>query len=596
MPKEATGIHRHGAGGAVAFSSLVLVVCLGLLCLANTASAGISTTGDVVPADPATWTSSTTSYIGKAGHGTMDVTSGSDVINNRGHIGYDSSSTGEVTVDGAGSTWTNTSSLYIGGFSSNSNTLDITNGGEVKSRDSYLGFYSTSGLTGEVTVDGTGSTFINTRNLKIGCGTLNITNGGNVSAADSTIFPIDSPGTIYFDNGTLTTGGLFSDFDELSGTGTINAHGLVCDIDLVFDDTHGLSQALSINYNPSQNITLNLSVDGSGSMGAGFNGVGTTSISDGIIVESTNGYIGYHPGSMGEVEVTGTGSTWTNGYELQVGIYDNSTGTLNISHGGEVSNNFGVVGYYSGSAGNVTVDGAGSTWTNRYTLSVGSSGSGTLGITDGGVVSNPDGYVGFSSGSTGEVTVDGAGSAWTNSDDLLIGRDGSGTLEVTDGGLVSVAGTLTIDDDADGNGLINMATGGMLALFGDADDSLVDFLGLINGTDAIRYWDDSISDWADITGATYGEDYTLIYLTEGDLAGYTVLTVKSVSKYDLDEDNDVDLGDFGMFAACFNGPNRSPTGGCIVDADFDDDSDVDLADFGMFAACFNGPNRPPACE
>ncbi len=28
--------------------------------------------------------------------------------------------------------------------------------------------------------------------------------------------------------------------------------------------------------------------------------------------------------------------------------------------------------------------------------------------------------------------------------------------------------------------------------------------------------------------------------------------------------------------------------------DFDDDGDVDLADFGVFRACFNGPNRPPA--
>ncbi len=29
--------------------------------------------------------------------------------------------------------------------------------------------------------------------------------------------------------------------------------------------------------------------------------------------------------------------------------------------------------------------------------------------------------------------------------------------------------------------------------------------------------------------------------------------------------------------------------------DFDRDRDVDLGDFTMFAACFNGPNRPPAC-
>jgi len=40
--------------------------------------------------------------------------------------------------------------------------------------------------------------------------------------------------------------------------------------------------------------------------------------------------------------------------------------------------------------------------------------------------------------------------------------------------------------------------------------------------------------------------------------------------------------------------------GCLhhrrVAADFDDDRDVYLVDFGMFQACFNGPNRPPKCH
>ena len=66
---------------------------------------------------------------------------------------------------------------------------------------------------------------------------------------------------------------------------------------------------------------------------------------------------------------------------------------------------------------------------------------------------------------------------------------------------MSVAGTLTIDNDSDGNSFINMTNGGILALYGDADDSLGDFLNLIAGTDAINYWDYSISDWADIAGA-----------------------------------------------------------------------------------------------
>ncbi|MBN1492116.1 MAG: SUMF1/EgtB/PvdO family nonheme iron enzyme [Phycisphaerae bacterium] len=64
---------------------------------------------------------------------------------------------------------------------------------------------------------------------------------------------------------------------------------------------------------------------------------------------------------------------------------------------------------------------------------------------------------------------------------------------------------------------------------------------------------------------------------------------------DFDDDGDVDLTDFSGFAACFNGPNRSPSSVCGVDADLDNDTDVDLSDFAVFAACFNGPNRVPAC-
>jgi hypothetical protein len=98
-------------------------------------------------------------------------------------------------------------------------------------------------------------------------------------------------------------------------------------------------------------------------------------------------------------------------------------------------------------------------------------------------------------------------------------------LDITDGGLVSVHGTLTIDPNLKGDSFINIATGGMLALYGDADNSLSQFFNLISGTDAIRYWDATVEDWAPLTSATYGDDYTLEYLTSGELAGYTLLTV-----------------------------------------------------------------------
>ncbi len=737
--------------------------------------AEITWSGDVGPANPSTWDSSTTGYIGIFGSGTMDISSGSDVTDKDGYIGYYSGSTGAVTVDGSGSTWTNNANLVVG-YRGNG-TLNITDGGTVSNNGyGYIG--ENNGSTGTVSVDGPGSTWTNNGNLKVGDwgnGTLNITNGGAVSNDDGYVGTVrtgevtvdganstwtnsgdlyigyhgngmlnitdggavtvdreiwvshlsSSSGVINFNNGTLTTSGLGCNFDDLTGTGTINTNGQVSDGDLIFDSVDDLSQTFTLNK-PGQNITVNLDVDGSGSMGAGYSGTGTMSISNGITVESYNGYIGHISGSTGEVTVDGSGSTWTiNGDRLWVGRYGNGTlnitdggmvsnnswgiigglsgstgevnvdgtnstwtnsgsltvghegnGTLNITGGGTVSNSWSGIGTRFGGTGIVTVDGSGSTWTNSNELGVGGEGDGTLNITGGGAVSNSLGYIGYDSGSTGAVTVDGVGSTWTNNDSLEVGREfksngtlniiggsevssrsgtigslsgstgevtvngsgstwinsddlrigdsgngtlniiggavsntkgyigagtsgtgivtvdgsgstwtnsgdldvgsygngtlnitgggtvsndnrgliaydsgstsvvtvdsagstwtnsdnlyvgayGNGTLNITDGGLVSVAGILTINYDGDGDdSFINMATGGMLALFGDADDSLLEFLGIIDGTGAIRYWDGS--GWADIAGASLGLDYTLEYLTEGDLAGYTMLTV-----------------------------------------------------------------------
>ena len=276
--------------------------------------------------------------------------------------------------------------------------------------------------------------------------------------------------------------------------------------------------------------TGEVTVDGAGStwtnssvLFVGYFGNGTLNITGGSAVSSLEGYISFKSDSTSAVTVNGSGSTWTNTNYLYVGRSGN--GTLDITDGGAVSNSYGIIG--SGSTGEVTVDGADSTWTNVGDLYVGGSGgNGTLHITGGGAVSNGFGYISLDSGgSTGAVTVDGAGSRWTNNDDLFVGLGGDSTLDITGGGLVSIAGLLTIDANGGDDSFINMATGGKLALFGDADGSLVEFMGLIEGFGEIRYWDGSTSGWADITGARYGTDYTLEYLTEGDLAGYTMLTV-----------------------------------------------------------------------
>jgi T5SS/PEP-CTERM-associated repeat protein len=552
----------------------VVVVVMSFGLCVSAARGDIAGSGDMTPPDPSTWTKSTDAYVGLRGGATLDINNGGMLDSYDVHVGYFPGSTGVVTVDGSGSAWVNPNNFRVGwegvgavaitdggsvtsgqsiiggragsrgsvtisGSGSNCTNaglayvgilgvgeLSILDGGSMNSTETYIA--SKDGSTGVVTVSGAGSTWTIAgvypyiRVGEGGRGRLDISHGGSVSNVESSIgYYAGSDGTvtvsgadskwamgylyvgylgrgvldisdggmvevrgrtrveagagssggIIFDNGTLTTGGLRCPGTSLVGTGTINAHGLVSDVDLVFDATHGLSQTLTLS-GPGQDITVNLDVDGSASMGVGYSGKGSMLISDGVDIQSAYGYLGYQPGSTGVV----------------------------------------------------TIKGAGSTWTDPEALYVGFEGSGTLEIIDGGVLSTRNSQLGLYSGSMGVVTVSGIGSRWS-SGGIEIGVAGDGTMNIINGGLVKTSRRLTIDGKGNGGSFVNMATGGKLALPRDCDDSLESFLQLVGGSGAIRYWDASISDWADITGALSGLDYTLAYRSEGALAGYTVLTV-----------------------------------------------------------------------
>ncbi len=66
---------------------------------------------------------------------------------------------------------------------------------------------------------------------------------------------------------------------------------------------------------------------------------------------------------------------------------------------------------------------------------------------------------------------------------------------------------------------------------------------------------------------------------------------------DLDHDGDVDLNDYTVWYPCLNGPASSSIADCSG-MDLDKDADVDLADFASFQATFWGPNGglPPNCR
>jgi fibronectin-binding autotransporter adhesin len=157
------------------------------------------------------------------------------------------------------------------------------------------------------------------------------------------------------------------------------------------------------------------------------NASGSMTIEGGFVVNNTGPVVftKLFVGTTGTVTVDGAGSTWTNSGSLTMSY---GTATLNITGGGSVSNTSADVGIRASSRSTVTVGGGtgASTWTNSGALTVGNAGTGKLDITGGGSVSNTSGRIGGLG--NGTVTVGGGtgASTWTNSGTLNVGQAGTG--------------------------------------------------------------------------------------------------------------------------------------------------------------------------
>jgi len=186
-------------------------------------------------------------------------------------------------------------------------------------------------------------------------------------------------------------------------------------------------------------VTLGGIISGSGSL--------TKSGGSTLMLTGTNSY-------TGDTEIN-TGTLVIDGGSIAIPQYltvGNAAGSsvLNIMNGGTVSDGYGTIGYVSGSSSTVTVTGTGSTWTNNYQMNVGTYGSGTLNVTNGGKVYNylNGVYIGDASGS-GTIIVDGSASA-LNTVSLHIGYGSTITtnsLTISNGGDVKIgngSGTVTL--------------------------------------------------------------------------------------------------------------------------------------------------------
>lgn len=423
----------------------------GYLGLNPNASGTVTVTGT-----DSTWTNTGNFQVGSSGDGTLLVEAGGKVSNTGvAYIGTGSTSTGIATINGTNSSWTNGSTLYVG--YSGDGTLLVEDGATVSNHHGYLGFNTTTAI-GSVTVTGPGSSWTSTGEFRVGNvgnGTLIIENGGSVSSNSNSneSFIATSLGrtgvvTITGANSAWTTNDktLYAGY---SGTATIN-----------IEDGGSLSNGFSyLGWNNGS--TANATVTGtdaslnpstwtsSDTLRVGNSGNATLLINAGGSVSSNaTSYIATGSTSTSTVTVTGANSSWTtNDNELYVG--NSGDATLNIEAGGNVSNSNGYIGGFSGSTSSASITGANSSWINSNNLTVGFNigSNGTLNIDHGGTVSNTVGFIGNFAGSTGTVNVTGANALWDNTDNLYVGgtaiaAGGNGTLNVNTDGIVDVANTL----------------------------------------------------------------------------------------------------------------------------------------------------------
>ena len=226
---------------------------------------------------------------------------------------------------------------------------------------------------------------------------------------------------------------------------------------------------------------------------------------DGAVLNDAQGFIGYF-GATNSVEVSGSGSLWSNDSDLRLGYFADDNQLL-VSGGGAVVSRYGYAGLYgthnriqvsgfgsvltseafyigyfggdnrlvvtNGGAvnGNVIVGfladsntalitGFGSVCSNVSALTVGSSGNGnSLAIRDGGAAFGNTGWIGINGATNNNVLVEGSGSVWSNTSDLLLGLNGgwSNTLVVQHGGTV-INGNAQIGWEGTNNGVV--VTGG----------------------------------------------------------------------------------------------------------------------------------------
>jgi outer membrane autotransporter protein len=350
--------------------------------------------------------------------GTYIVPTGANVTLSGLFAGFASNSTGLIEVNGGNITTTNPQSQYYTGFNG-SGMFVVSNGGTVLSlSQSYVGY--NAGSSGLLTVEGQGSSYTNMGFFLVGnggTGQLNVLNGGEVSSPGGTL-QIGANNT-----GTALVSGPGSSLSAGTFLGVGVNPGSAGDLTITNGGMATSGSGTYLAFNSGSTGTISVSNGGlltSPLLVVGSSGTGNLQVqSNGAVSISGPAIVGAVAGTS-SVEVSGAAATLTvQNHDLIVGGQGN--GTMMISDQGTVTvtgtGNTSIAGQcgaglasfcatpVQGGTGAVTVTGPGSVLNAGVTLTIGQFGAGTLTIANSAQVFADPVVIAQNAGSTGTLNI-----------------------------------------------------------------------------------------------------------------------------------------------------------------------------------------------
>lgn len=171
----------------------------------------------------------------------------------------------------------------------------------------------------------------------------------------------------------------------------------------------------------------------------GYQGAGSLSLSDGATFTGADVYLGRYAAAVGDLSVSGAGTSWTSAGDLRIGV--SGKGTIHVASGAAVQAEDCLVGENAGSTGRLLLSGS-NTVVECDVLNVGMKGSGRVEILDGATLTSAvPVFAGDVASAT--LTVAGADSLFSSTNSVRFGAvNGSFDVAVTNGGSMVTGGVV----------------------------------------------------------------------------------------------------------------------------------------------------------